>query len=335
MRPEELGTDERRQLEERSLEFLREGGRLRGLSTTQIARIAARLQEPTARAFRGKRRPAWVAVLAAALLVVVAGTALAWVTNSIDRLPVVGKLEKLGPLGALFGARARSRLSPPGPPRATSPTTGSSDAQPSSSIPRARMVQPDEPEDVAPQNADTLVRAIGQVPESSHRSNVPPRRIARADDGALRAAVPRFEAAPATPLPRPVQERPIVAEAQSFALVLERWRTQRDARAALASLDAHERRFSRGAMALEARLLRVEVLLSERRSQEALRVLDRLSLDEVPRSRELRTLRGELRAELERCADARADLASITTEGDALARRAQRALSRCLSERSH
>ena len=126
-------------------------------------------------------------------------------------------------------------------------------------------------------------------------------------------------------------ESPIAREGESFANVLRRWRQDHDGAAALAGLDIHERNFTDGQLALESRLLRVEVLLAEHREREALAILDRLPVDRgnVPRGRELVTLRGELRINAGRCQDGRADLVSIGGGADALADRARHALARC------
>jgi len=84
-------------------------------------------------------------------------------------------------------------------------------------------------------------------------------------------------------------------------------------------------------MALESRLLRVEILLSAGRDPEALAVLDQLALGKgnVPRGRELLTVRGELRIKAGRCDDGRADLGSIEGGTDGLAERARNALTYC------
>jgi len=113
--------------------------------------------------------------------------------------------------------------------------------------------------------------------------------------------------------------------------VLRRWHQGHDARDALAALDLHDRRFASGQMTLESRLLRVELLLVDGREREALGILDGLPLAKgnVPRGRELLTVRGELRIRAGRCADGVADLASLRGGSDALAERARNALTHC------
>ena len=124
---------------------------------------------------------------------------------------------------------------------------------------------------------------------------------------------------------------PIVAESRSFASALERWHRDHDAAAALAALNVHERRFPSGQLGLEARLLRVEILLASGRESDALALLDHMGIAGVPRARELRTVRGELRIKLGRCADGKADLKAVLAGGtaDPLAERARQAIAAC------
>jgi outer membrane PBP1 activator LpoA protein len=122
-----------------------------------------------------------------------------------------------------------------------------------------------------------------------------------------------------------------VAESRSFGAALEHWHRAHDGKAALAALDLHERRFPHGEFRLEAHLLRAEILLAGGQEREALALLDPLSLAGLPRARELRTVRGELRIMFGRCAEGRADLGAVLDEGtsDVLAQRARRALIDC------
>jgi len=128
-----------------------------------------------------------------------------------------------------------------------------------------------------------------------------------------------------------VAPNPIVAESRSFASALERWHRDHDAAAALAALNVHERRFPSGQLGLEARLLRVEILLASGRESDALALLDHMGIAGVPRARELRTVRGELRIKLGRCGDGKADLKAVLAGGtaDPLAERARQAIAAC------
>jgi outer membrane PBP1 activator LpoA protein len=141
-------------------------------------------------------------------------------------------------------------------------------------------------------------------------------------------------AAPRSSPPEPIAatpENPIVAESRSFASALALWHRDHDAAAALAALDAHDRRFPAGQIQLEARVLRAEILLAGNRDHEALALLDQLALAGLPRARELRTVRGELRIQAGRCADGKADLQAVLANGDldGFAQRARRAIAAC------
>jgi hypothetical protein len=97
----------------------------------------------------------------------------------------------------------------------------------------------------------------------------------------------------------------------------------------LVALDQHERRFAHGQMRVEASVLRAEILLAAGRQRDALAVLDRVPVDQVPRGRELRTVRGELRVRFGRCEEGRFDLTPIAAGADATAARAKKALAQC------
>jgi|WetSurMetagenome_2_1015567.scaffolds.fasta_scaffold174681_2 hypothetical protein len=166
----------------------------------------------------------------------------------------------------------------------------------------------------------------------------PPSAEAPPSIEALPRAVPRRLARPesAAPLRSPIAE-PTLAEgalsieARSLAEALARWRRDGQAEAALALLAAHERRFPQGGLAVEAKVARAEILLALGRRDQALAVLDALTLANLPRARELETLRGELRAGAGRCRDARFDLSRVLASGggDDLGVRAARALASC------
>jgi hypothetical protein len=81
-------------------------------------------------------------------------------------------------------------------------------------------------------------------------------------------------------------------------------RARGDATGALALLAEHRRRFPSGALRAEARVAEVEALLSLDRRADALRLLDGLVIERMPRGAELAVLRAELRAQAGRCAEA-------------------------------
>ncbi|HEX7505767.1 MAG TPA: hypothetical protein VF550_03275, partial [Polyangia bacterium] len=74
-----------------------------------------------------------------------------------------------------------------------------------------------------------------------------------------------------------------------------------------------------------------EILLALGRGSQALVVLDSLNLAQLPRARELQTIRGELRGQLGRCQESREDLSLVvlTTSVDELGQRAIRAIVKC------
>jgi outer membrane PBP1 activator LpoA protein len=132
-------------------------------------------------------------------------------------------------------------------------------------------------------------------------------------------------------LPVAKEPNPIVAESHSFASAIEPWHRTHDASAALALLDAHERRYPNGHMRLETRVLRAEIYLAQGRETEALAVLDGVALSGVPRARELQTVRGELRIKAGRCPEGKRDLGDVLEKSvaDSLAKRAAQALHHC------
>jgi hypothetical protein len=124
-------------------------------------------------------------------------------------------------------------------------------------------------------------------------------------------------------------------EARSLADALACWRRDGNADAALTHLNAHDRRFPGGALTVESKVARAEILLAVGRRAEALTALDTLSLRGLPRARELETIRGELRIQAGRCADARTDFAHVLQRpsrgrpDDEFDTRASRALKTC------
>jgi tetratricopeptide (TPR) repeat protein len=144
------------------------------------------------------------------------------------------------------------------------------------------------------------------------------------------AHAPRARAAVTRPVAEApaVQEResPIVAESRLLADALTALRQRRDPQQALRSLDAYERRFPEGALALEAAAARIDALLALGRRGQALDGLEALPLARVPRGAELRVLRGELRAGRGRLDEAADDFTAVLSAGDAPAAVIERAL---------
>lgn len=237
------------------------------------------------------RRP-WLPVLALGAVALLASTAAAHLVD-LARLPLVG---------ALFAPARPARTVPVG--RAVRPpgraAVAATPAPPAAQPPPA----PADPPELAP--AHPVPVAVSHHP----RAPSPP------------AAVEAEEPAPGSS---------ITDESRSFLSALADWRRDHDGDAALAALDVHERRFPHGQIRWEARILRAEILLGQGRQREALAALEDVPLTGLPRGRELQTIRGELRVELRRCSEGRADLAAVLAGGSAddLGRRAARAMSAC------
>ncbi len=87
-------------------------------------------------------------------------------------------------------------------------------------------------------------------------------------------------------------------------------RDRESSQAALDTLDAYEKMFPSGVLAIEARLIRVEALLLLDRKGGALKVLESMSLKSGGRETELLLLRGELRAPTD-CSSAIVDFSSV------------------------
>jgi tetratricopeptide (TPR) repeat protein len=129
---------------------------------------------------------------------------------------------------------------------------------------------------------------------------------------------------PARPAETPSQPHPVATGAAQpqggarwLAEALHSLRSNHAPNAALALLDRHAAELGRSAFVHEAMLLRVEALLSLKRSDEALDLLDGKVLSNLASSRALLLTRAELRAAAGRWADSLSDF-------DLLLARAQR-----------
>lgn len=291
---------------ERALRLLHGARHLRGLTPEQVRRIASRLDA----AVVPVRRRSLLLVLAVLGLLLSAGTAVAWTTGKLQRFRAVSAL--------LTSARIARR-----PPSLT--TAGTAVRPIDIAAPHERTPTADL-EALALPNPPRREESTAAVPPGRRRAgNAPAAGTARREPAASREPT----TLPATAPPMP--DNAIAREGESFANVLRSWRRDHDGRTALFNLDLHDRLFSRGQMALESRLLRIEILLSEGRDDDALALLDQMALGKgnVPRGRELLTARGELRIKAGRCDDGRTDLESIRAGTDRLAERARNALTYC------
>jgi hypothetical protein len=320
---------EQKAQEERVLRLLHGVRNLRGLTPEQVRRIASRLDA----AVVPVRRRSLLPVLAILALLLSAGTAVAWTTGTLRRFSAVRalftstRIARRPPSVAMPGAAVRPIEI--AAPKEQVPTADLEELE-ASKPPRREDSPASVPHGRRRASNAPAARAARQEPEASKlpaTTPLMPDNLARnPGTGSEPPAMGSLEPSSSSP-----DANPIAREGESFANVLRSWRRDHDGRAALSALDLHDRGFARGQMALESRLLRVEILLSEGRDREALALLDRLALGKgnVPRGRELLTVRGELRIKAGRCDDGRADLASIEGGTDGFAERARNALTYC------
>lgn len=229
---------------------------------------------------------------------------------------------------------AQARVSPAvanaAPPRSP---VGSGDGVPTASTARARVSTTGSPPAfVAPASPPGSAQASAQLwaPALEPPPLVPlptPPRNARTPNTErtklLALAAPR--------VPGPTLVADAAAEAYLVTAALRTLRIDGLPTEALAKLDEHGRRFPSGVLAREASLARVEALLKLGRRRAALAVLDGLALTAQGADRSALLARGELRADGERCSDARRDfdqlLDAVATDG--AAERALHARARC------
>ncbi len=144
---------------------------------------------------------------------------------------------------------------------------------------------------------------------------VPVPATAETPETPLAALVPAAQRAsekPKTSAHSPVDPVAALHESRLLSEALVELRRNNDPRAALTILDQYRERFPNGSLALEAARARAEALIALGQRAAALRVLDDLSPAALGRSMLL--VRGELRAELNRCSDALADLSSALSQ---------------------
>jgi hypothetical protein len=282
-------------LEARAGAFLGEARATVGLTDAEIGAIEGRLVHRR----RARRRMRLWPVLAALTLLLVAGSVMALVGGWRPRLPFVRSTPETG-----MPTSSRSAK-----PRTSSKTAGATEL---------------DTVTTEPSGAESMATAAPAPVPAPHALPLG-RRWAR-QEPAPPAAAPLT-----TVRARPPAEGALSVEARSLADALARWRRAGDAETALGLLDAHDRRFPRGALSVESKVARAEILLALARRDQALVVLDSLDLASLPRARELETIRGELRVQAGRCRDARADLDRVLqdTAMDDFGRRASHAMAKC------
>lgn len=124
---------------------------------------------------------------------------------------------------------------------------------------------------------------------------------------------------------QPATASALAEESELLGTALAALRKHKDTAQTLAILDMYDRTFPRGELSTEAQHTRIEALLLQRRTSEALVILDRSAFSSRDRDMQWRVLRGELRAQSHRCADAHADFSAVL-QSVAEGRVAERAL---------
>lgn len=117
----------------------------------------------------------------------------------------------------------------------------------------------------------------------------------------------RAVARPTTPVESVAPASLLAEESRLLGAALRQLRQERDAAAALQTLDQYRSRFPGGSLSEEAQAARVDALLQLERRAEALTVLEQTRFQRLPRGGELLALRGELRAAAGRCREADGD----------------------------
>jgi hypothetical protein len=220
--------------------------------------------------------------------------------------------------------------SPPAKEKATAPPIDGGNTAPRPRRPRQDMVAarpaaaraPMAMADERPRRVASNKDAPAPVPAETSLPSSPP----------LPVMPPAIAALP----PAAVTTAPVGAEAPSRALrqAIEELRQRRDPQAALALLERDRPALAAAGLGPEVDLVRIEALLALGRTDDVLRILEPLSLaTSYPPRRDLRVLRGELRASAGHCLEAMADFVAARQAAarDELDERALYGLGSCLA----
>lgn len=142
-----------------------------------------------------------------------------------------------------------------------------------------------------------------------------PLRSAKAPVHAMKPA-PRAFAMTAPVKAEPPLLSALAAESKLLGTALASLRKDKDAARTLAILDDYQGKFPQGELAGEAQRTRIEALLLQRRTPEALAVLNSMTFATRARDNEWRVLRGELRANAHHCAQAQSDFSEALKIND-------------------
>lgn len=155
--------------------------------------------------------------------------------------------------------------------------------------------------------------AVSAAPEGIVEPPAPPAPTAAPEVAPVAAKPqrpPRPPVRPGVARPASVETAPaslLAEESRLLGAALRQLRQERDAAAALRTLDQYRTRFPGGSLNEEAQAARVDALLQLERRAEALTVLEQTRFQRLPRGGELLALRGELRAVAGRCREADGD----------------------------
>ena len=173
------------------------------------------------------------------------------------------------------------------------------------------------------QSQPKVMPGIASPPAAEAAPSPPSLAPVAASEAGTRLAM----AAPVSQRPARVSHSPAVAPPAATSVApspnaqamlgkaLRSLRNDRDPAGALDILTRHEALFPQSPLASERSVLEVEALLALGRNDEALLRLDRISLDNTPRSAERYVVRGELRARAKRWQEAGADFDRALAHG--------------------
>jgi hypothetical protein len=267
-------------------------GAPRPLPADAVARIEQRVVERTGARSAPLRGLRWWAVVSLGVAGVAGATTVA-TRNFV--MPVIERLSSDRAKRDEDEARSRRRARPPRLALSAASEAPPAEGRPAES--RPSIVPLEAPASPEPPPPPEHVPAPAAARD---RRRVEQRRVRAAAVPAPAASVP--SAAPASTL----AEESVLLEG-----ALRRLRRDRDGAGALVVLDGYRSRFPSGELSHEAERTRVEALLLLGRSRPALQVLDAMSFGASSRDLQLHLVRGELRAEAGRCAEAEGDFADV------------------------
>jgi hypothetical protein len=314
-------------VEGRAGALLRKAATPRPLDDGQLAAVRARL---LLRERPGARR-AWTLRFATVVMVVLGFSTLVVAATQVKRwIETRRQVEREQERGEAGGAHPRARAHRRAP-RSGEVVAEDVVAPVAAPAPETPPPAPPEPVPVLPAPVEPR-KAAPRMPRASavtrtspaETSDTGPTRGAETSVGPTPAATeppPQRPPAsrtlalnsPGTAAPAAPAASPLADESALLARALLMLRQRNDARGALTLFDEHAARFPGGPLALEARVGRVEALLQLGRREDALAILDLMTLPSTGKRRDMLVTRGELRARAGRCAEALIDFGLTLT----------------------